>query len=106
MDGFNLQKLIRGNLQFVDSQALDGIQAVDLLASGLRRLLRGAFSDSRGMAQAFGRLFLQNSLGSNAMSLITMSPEETFASPHVATVVKVISACSKRMLLRTAADRE
>jgi hypothetical protein len=38
--GLNIQKLIRGNIKFMDSQDSPGIQAVDLIVSGIRRCLR------------------------------------------------------------------
>lgn len=102
MEGFNIQKMIRGNLEFADSKQLDGLQAVDLIASGLRRLLRASFKDNLGVARALGRLFVQNRKGSNSISLTTLAPEEVLASPHVAEMVRVINAASKRMLVRSA----
>lgn len=100
MEGFNIQKMVRGNLEFVDSESLDGVQAVDLIASGLRRLLRERFSDNIAMARALGSLFIQAKRGSNAISLTTMAAGETLASPHVADMVRAINASSKQMLVR------
>lgn len=104
MDGFNVQKLFRENLKFVDSESLDGVQAVDLIASGLRRVLRANFSDNIGIAQALGRLFVQAKKGSNAMSLMTMAPEEEEASPHVEKMVTAMNTSSRRMLVSTHKD--
>jgi len=105
MEGFNVQKMVRGNLEFVDSESLDGVQAVDLIASGLRRLLRGSFSDNICMARALGRLFVQAKSGSNAISLTTMAAEEKSTSPHVADMVRAINASSKQMLVRASGER-
>lgn len=99
MEGFNIQKIIRGNLAFVDSKSLDGVQAVDLIASGLRRLLRGKFSDNIGIARALSRLFVQAERGSNAILLTAIVSDETLASPYVAEIVRVINAGSKQMLV-------
>lgn len=99
MEGFNIQKMVRGNIEFIDSKSLIGIQAVDLIASGLRRLLRGGFSDNVGMACALGSLFIQAKRGSNAISLLTMAPSEILASPLVADMVRKLNASSKRMLV-------
>lgn len=100
MDAIDIQKMIRGNIEFVDSKSLDGVQAVDLLASGLRRLLRGEFSDNKGMASAIGRLTLQNRRGLNPITLTTFSKAEGTATPHVGKVILEMSAKSKSMLLR------
>lgn len=99
MQGFNVQKLIRGNLAFADSESLEGLQVVDLVASGLRRLLRGGFSDNISVARELGRLFVQAKLGSNAISLVTMAPDGIPTSSHVTRMVKAINASSKRMIL-------
>jgi len=56
--GINIQKLIRGNIKFMDSQDAPGIQAVDLVASGIRRCLRRQFSDNDKAASTLGRLML------------------------------------------------
>lgn len=98
MDAFNVQKLIRGNIRFVDSKEIDGVQAVDLLARGLRRLLRGQFSDINGMAQAIGRLTMENRRGLHPISLINFSDSEGVASPHITEVIRTMSAASKNML--------
>lgn len=104
MEGFNIQKIVRGNLEFVDSESLDGVQAVDLIASGLRRLLRENFSDNIGIARALGRLFVQAKRGSSSISLTTMAAEETVASPHVVDMVRAINASSKQMLVRASGE--
>jgi len=56
--GINIQKLIRGNIKFMDSQDAPGIQAVDLVVSGIRRCLRRQFSDNDKAASTLGRLML------------------------------------------------
>jgi hypothetical protein len=60
MEGFNLGKVLRDDMTFVDSSSSDGVQTADLLASGLRRLLRGQFKDNGDMAAMLGKLMLQN----------------------------------------------
>lgn len=101
MDSLNLQKIIRGNMEFVDSKSLDGVQAVDLIASGLRRLLRGEFSDNKGVARGLSRLFVQAQRGSSVISLVTMAPEEASPSPYVTDMIRTINNGSKRMLAQT-----
>ena len=45
-------------MAFVDSKDHDGIQAVDLLASGIRRCLRMGFQDNARAADHLGSLLL------------------------------------------------
>jgi hypothetical protein len=98
MEGFNIQKLIRGDIKFVDSKVIYGVQVIDLLARGLRRLLRGQFNDINGMAKAIGRLTMENRRGQHPISLINFSGAEEAASPHISRVVQTISTASKNML--------
>jgi hypothetical protein len=98
MDAFDVQKLIRGNIAFVDSKSVDGIQAADLIARGLRRVLREQFDDVKSIAQLMGRLMMQNRRGRNPISLVTFSSTEDVPGPHIETVIKCMSEASKRML--------
>ena len=75
MDGLNVQKLFRGNLKFVDSVASEGVQVADLLASGLRRALKGNFDNPIRVAKAIGKLCVQNVRGHQAINLISFGEE-------------------------------
>lgn len=55
----NLQKLMRGNIKFMDSQESVGIQAVDLIVSGTRKCLRKGFNNNEQVAELLGRLMIQ-----------------------------------------------
>ncbi len=98
MDAFDVQRLIRGNIAFVDSKSVDGVQAADLLARGLRRLLRRQFDDMRDVAQLMGRLTMQNRRNKNPISLVTFAATEAKPSPHIEIVIKSMSSASKSML--------
>ena len=76
MDGLNVQKLFRGNLKFVNSTASDGVQVADLLASGLRRALKGNFDEPITVAKAIGRLCVQNLRGRPAINLLSFGEEQ------------------------------
>lgn len=89
-NGLNIQKLIRGNLKFEDSKRSYGIQVADLLASGLRRCLRGKFEDNDTVAQALGRLTLQNQRGKYPIRLISFAEHEDQVDPVAAKVVKAL----------------
>jgi hypothetical protein len=51
-EAFDTQKIIRDDIQFVDSKLSLGVQVADLLASGLRRLLKLEFSNNSLVAKA------------------------------------------------------
>jgi hypothetical protein len=76
MEVLNVQKLFRGNLKFVDSKASEGVQVADLLASGLRRVLKGAFDRPSEVARAIGRLCVQNVQGKHAINLFSFGDEQ------------------------------
>ena len=52
--GLNIGKVIHEDLQFVDSKGSLGVQAADLLAAGVRRLLRRNFNDHSQAARLLG----------------------------------------------------
>ena len=56
--GLNLGKLIRDDIMFEDSKQNQGVQVVDLLASGIRRCLRNEFDHNQRIAKLLGRLML------------------------------------------------
>ena len=95
----NIQKLIRGNLRFEDSKKIIGIQVADLLASGLRRCLRGGFTANSSVAQALGRLTLQNERGKFPVHFIGFSEEEGEVDETASLVIKAIAAHSRSMII-------
>lgn len=56
---FNIGKLIRGDIKFMDSKDSVGIQAVDLVVSGIRKCLRKGFGNNELVAAHLGRLMVQ-----------------------------------------------
>ena len=56
---FNIGKIVRGNMEFVDSKDSVGVQAADLIASGVRRCLRQGFQDNERAASLLGSLMVQ-----------------------------------------------
>ena len=55
----NIGRVLREELEFVDSRADVGVQTADLLASGLRRCLRAGFEDNESIAALLGNLMLR-----------------------------------------------
>lgn len=98
--GFNIQKLIRGNIKFIDSRHSAGVQAVDLIVSGIRRCLRRQFSNNEMAAAAIGKLTLQAKHNGPSINLISFA-NETLLESETARLVKIVSANSKAMVKKT-----
>jgi transcriptional regulator NrdR family protein len=95
--GFNIQKLIRGNIKFVDSRQSVGVQAADLVVSGIRRFLRKQFSNNEVAAQTIGKLMLQGKHNGPSINLISFA-NETSLDSDTARLVRIMSASSKPMI--------
>ena len=100
-NGLNIQKLIRGNIKFMDSQDSIGIQAVDLVMSGIRRFLRRQFSDNDSAASMLGRLMLQAKHNAPPLNLISFAANDWPVTREVARLVKMMSKNCKSMIMRS-----
>lgn len=69
----NIGKLLRKDMQFPDSRDDLSIQIADLLASGIRRCLRGGFSDNKKAAILLGKLMIQDEKPKPPISLVRFS---------------------------------
>lgn len=87
-DAIDIQKIIRGNLKFEDSKRSLGIQVADLVASGLRRCLRGGFQDNRAAAATLGKLMLQTKVGSNPINLISFAEKDNAVDSVASAAIK------------------
>lgn len=96
-DAFDVQKLVRGNMTFMDSKDSTGIQAVDLVVSGIRRCLRGEFSNNEVAAANLGKLMLQAVHNGPSLNLVAFGTEAPLQT-EAARVVKLMSANSRRMI--------
>lgn len=97
--GINIQKIIRGDIKFLNSKDSKGIQAVDLIVSGIRRCLRRQFSDNEKAASKLGRLMLQEKNNAPPLSLISFADDQTLPF-EVAKLVKIMMKNNKSMILR------
>lgn len=100
MEAINIQKLIRGNLAFQDSKASNGIQVADLVARGIRRVLKGHFEDCSSVAEALGKLTLQNRHARPPIDLVSFAELENKTSEHVAKMVSLMSMSCRPMMKR------
>lgn len=96
-EGFNIQKIVRKDMKFLDSKSYHGIQIADLLASGLRRLLKQEFDNNLQVAQHFGRLMIQEAHNGPPIQLVTFGSEEEI-DESLADIVKVMIKCCRPML--------
>ncbi|MBD9586724.1 DUF3800 domain-containing protein [Pseudomonas sp. PDM03] len=75
-DVLDIKKLIREDIQFVDSKVDFGIQLADLLASGLRRCLRREFKDNLRAATFLGRLMVNRGRSQQPVLLLSLGEEK------------------------------
>lgn len=68
--GLNIQKILRQDLQFTDSKGSVGVQVADLLASGIRRCLRGGFNENNKAAFLLGKIMVQAARNKPPINLI------------------------------------
>ena len=95
----DIQKLVRGDIKFVDSRNSIGVQAADLVVSGVRRCLRGEFADNHKVAVSLGKLMLSPNRGNQSLSLVSFSEDELL-DKKTAQVVKTMTTNSKNMVKR------
>lgn len=70
--GFSVARVLHEDFEFVDSAKDLGVQISDLVASGLRRCLRGNFTHNIVVAEALGRLMVQAPDGAPPIELLTL----------------------------------
>jgi hypothetical protein len=71
-DVADVGKMVRDDLKLLDSNSVVGIQIADLLASGLRRTLRGRFTDLGAIARLLGANMVGLSRGEPSLRLIAV----------------------------------
>ena len=97
--GLNVQKIIRSDIKFMDSKDSQGIQAVDLVVSGIRRCLRRQFSDNENAASKLGKLMLQEKHNAPPLSIISFADDQPLPL-EVARLVRIMIINNKDMILR------
>ena len=97
-EGWNVGKMVHGNIAFVDSTDSAGVQAVDLIVSGIRKCLRRKFDDNNTAADLLGSLMIQAIEKRPPIRLITLGNEVNM-HPDSAALVKRMARRAKKMLL-------
>ena len=98
-DAWNIQKLIRGNIAFMDSKESAGIQAVDLIVSGIRKCLRRGFQNNEQIASLLGSLMLQAIHREPPLRLVSFGLEAPL-DRETARLVHLMTHNAKAMLKR------
>lgn len=98
-DVLDIGKLIREDIQFVDSKSDFGIQLADLLAAGLRRCLRQEFKDNLRAAAFLGRLMVNRGCGKHPVLLLSLGEEKALDRP-TEKLIKMMKRQQRPMIRR------
>jgi hypothetical protein len=80
-DVLDIGRLIRDDIQFVDSKSDFGVQLADLLTSGLRRCLKKQFNDNLRAATFLGRLMVDRGHRRQPLLLLSLGEEKALDKP-------------------------
>ena len=97
-DGFDLQKVLRDDIRFLDSKESEGIQIADILSSAMRRCLRGDFVRNDEISGLLAKLMVQKQHSSPPIDFISFSNETVADS--VAARVGLIARLRCRPILK------
>ena len=75
------------------------MQVADLLASVIRKVLRQEFQDNEAIAEALGRLLVQNYKEKPPLSLLAFGNTRKVSS-HVKKVVNIMKVHSRKFVFR------
>lgn len=103
--GINIGKIVHDNVAFPDSKHDVGVQIADLLASGIRRCLRGKFTNNERIAALLGILMIQNAHDIPPLHLLGFNEHNTKPSKHVIRLVRIMQTNCRRMLVAQTAER-
>jgi hypothetical protein len=84
-------------MRFVDSKDCVGIQAVDLIVSGIRKCLRKGFNDNLLVASLIGRLMIQTTHNDQPLLLLSFDTDADLDS-DTAHLVNLMRLNAKPML--------
>ena len=99
-NGLDIQKIIRGDIKFVDSSKCIGVQVVDLVVSGLRRCLRSGFINNERAAAHLGQLMVQAPRRRVPIRLLAFGKKLPYLDEPTSRLVKIMRSNAKPMLRR------
>ena len=86
----NINKLVRDDLDFVDSKVSKGIQIADLLSSGIRRCFRNGFRNCDLVAKLLGKLLVQKPNKRTPLTLVAFKKETVDNNSHYYKVEQIM----------------
>jgi hypothetical protein len=92
-------KLVWDDFQFMDSKLSAGIQVADLLASGLRKCLRGEFSGNDQISNALGAVMVDRGKGRFPIELIGFTDRQMKVDTTASQVSKIFKMQQRPMRL-------
>lgn len=98
-DVLDIGRLIRDDIQFVDSKSDFGVQIADLVTSGLRRCLRKEFNDNLRAAAFLGRLMVNRGRGQQPLLLLSLG-EEAVLDKSTEGLVRMMKRQQRSMIRR------
>jgi hypothetical protein len=99
-EGFDIQKIVRRDIKFIDSKAYPGIQIIDLLASGLRRLLKQEFKNNEIIARYLGGLMIQETNNNPPIELVTFGSDKKI-DDSLAKIIRIMIKSCRPMIKKS-----
>ncbi len=96
-DGINIGKIMRDDIQFVDSKLEDGVQIADLLSAGFRKCLRGGFDNNEKVAALLGSLLVHDFKLDYPLRLVGFS-EEPIENAKCVVALEIMKKQAKHIL--------
>lgn len=91
--GLDIQKIIRDDIKFVDSQDVIGVQVVDLIVSGVRRCLRQEFANNEKAAHLLGGLMVEAQYNRVPINLVIYADESKLDNDTAKLLNIMIRSC-------------
>ncbi|MGF6408368.1 DUF3800 domain-containing protein [Paraburkholderia sp. MM5482-R1] len=98
-NSLNVGKMINDDFRYVDSQKFSGVQVADLIASGVRRVLRSNFDSPERVALALGMNMLQAPKGDTTVRLLSLD-QTGRVDEKAARCVRLMGRYSRPMLAK------
>ncbi|CAB3707247.1 hypothetical protein LMG24238_03970 [Paraburkholderia sediminicola] len=93
----NIGKIINDDFKYVDSEKFAGVQVADLLASGVRRVLRGNFDNVENVALALGSNMLKAVKDRTTIRLLSLD-QVSDVSERAAELIKLMNRYARPMI--------
>lgn len=93
----NVGRIINDDFCYVDSQKFSGVQVADMIASGVRRVLRSNFDSPERVALALGMNLLQAPKGETTIGLLSLD-QTGRVDEKAATFVRLMGRYARPML--------